>query len=92
MTNRLTKDEFKKSITEYFTKGTGLTISAAKKQIKAAMTIDKYGNTENERIKHGNVHLFYCNNPNYCGGLKNGYGKGFYISNCGFTGGGTIKI
>ena len=47
---------------------------------------------QNERIKVSNVTLFYCNNANYAGGLKNGYGKGWYISNGGFTGGSTIKL
>ena len=88
----VTKLDFKKNIISFFTKESGLTITAAKAKIKKDLIIDKYGNTANERIKAGNVTLFYCNNNNYCGGLKNGYGKGWYISNGGFTGGSTIKL
>jgi len=88
----VTKLDFKKNIISFFTKESGLTITAAKAKIKKELIIDKYGNTKNESIKAGNVTLFYTNNSNYCGGLKNGYGKGFYISNGGFTGGSTIKL
>ena len=90
--NQVTNSDFKKNIISFFTKESGMTITAAKEQIKKVLVIDKYGNTINERIKAGNVTLFYCNNSNYCGGLKNGYGKGWYISNGGFTGGSTIKL
>ena len=87
-----TKEDFLNSIILYFKKETGLSIAAAKSKIKSKLIIDKYGDTENDRIKGGNVTLFYTNNPKYCGGLKNGYGKGWYISNGGFTGGSTIKL
>lgn len=90
--NTVSKEQFKKDIVKFFKKETGLTISQAKAKIKESIVIDKYGNTENESIKASNVKLFYCNNPNYCQGKKNGYGKGWYISNGGFTGGSTIKI
>ena len=88
----LTKTEFKKSIIKFFTKETGLTITAAKAKIKESLIIDKYGNTDNDRIKAGNVTLFFTNNTNYSGGIKNGYGRGWYISNNGFTGGSTVKL
>jgi len=88
----LSKADFKKNICAFFTKETGLTITQAKDKIRSQLVIDKWGNTQNERIKGGNVTLFYCNNANYCGGVKNGYGKGWYISNGGFTGGSTIKL
>ena len=88
----VTKEDFLKHIKAFFTKESGMSISKAKAKIKSEMIIDKWGNTENERIKVGNVTLFYCNNANYCGGLKNGYGKGWYISNGGFTGGSTVKL
>ena len=88
----LTKTEFKKSIIKFFTKETGLTITAAKAKIKESLIIDKYGNTDNDRIKAGNVTLFFTNNTNYSGGVKNGYGRGWYISNNGFTGGSTVKL
>ena len=88
----LTKTEFKKSIIKFFTKKTGLTITAAKAKIKESLIIDKYGNTDNDRIKAGNVTLFFTNNTNYSGGIKNGYGRGWYISNNGFTGGSTVKL
>ena len=90
--NTVTKLEFKKNIIAFFTKESGMTITAAKEAIRKTLLIDKYGNATGSSIKAGNVKLFYCNNSNYCGGLKNGYGKGWYISNGGFTGGSTIKL
>ena len=88
----VSKDQFKKDIIKFFCNETKMTIKQAKDKIKSTLIIDKYGNTQNERIKVSNVTLFYCNNANYAGGLKNGYGKGWYISNGGFTGGSTIKL
>lgn len=88
----VTKEDFLNHIKTFFTKESGMSIAKAKAKIKSELVIDKWGNTENERIKVGNVTLFYCNNSNYCGGLKNGYGKGWYISNGGFTGGSTVKL
>ncbi len=88
----VSKDQFRKNIIAFFKKETGLTIAAAKTRIKNTLKIDKWGNTENDRIKAGNVTLFYTNNPNYCGGLRNGFGRGWYIGNCGFTGGSIIKL
>jgi hypothetical protein len=88
----LNKNEFKKSITTFFKKQSGLSITEAKSKIKSVMVIDKYGNSHNESILAGNVKLFYTANTNYAGGLKNGYGKGWYITNQGFTGGSTIKL
>lgn len=85
-------EDFKKNICDFFKKESGLTIPAAKAKIKTVLVIDKYGNTHNEQIKVGNVRLFFTNNDNYCGGIKNGYGRGWYISNGGFTGGSTIKL
>lgn len=84
--------EFKKEIIKFFTKQTGLTIKQAKDKIKKDLIIDKWGNTDNDRIKAGNVTLYFTNNPNYAGGLKNGFGRGWYISNCGFTGGSEVKL
>ena len=92
MKETLTKSEFKKSIIKFFTKETGLSINDAKAKIKESLIIDKYGNTDNDRIKCSNVTLFFTNNTNYSGGVKNGYGRGWYISNNGFTGGSTIKL
>lgn len=88
----VTKENFKKSIIKFFTEGSKMNIKQAKEKIKSQLIIDRYGNTEKDRIKVGNVTLFYTNNPNYSGGIKNGYGKGWYISNGGFTGGSTIKL
>jgi len=88
----VSKENFRKSIINFFQEGSKLNIKQAKEKIKSQLIIDKYGNTENDRIKVGNVTLFYTNNPNYAGGIKNGYGKGWYISNGGFTGGSTIKL
>ena len=91
-TTILSKSDFTSNIISFFEEKTGVSIDQSKKQIKAKLVIDKWGNTQNERMSFSNVTLFYCNNSNYCGGLKNGYGKGWYISNQGFTGGSTIKI
>lgn len=88
----VTREQFKTDIVKFFEKESGLTINAAIKKIKSEMVIDKWGNTNKDRVKAGNVTLFFTNNSNYCGGLKKGYGKGFYISNNGFTGGSTIKL
>ncbi len=89
---KVSSEVFKREIISFFKKQTGLTISEAKKKIRKNIIIDKYGNTHNESIKAGNVKFFYCNNSNYAGGIKNGYGKGWYISNVGFTGGSEIKL
>lgn len=88
----VTKEQFKKDIIAFFKKETGLSIAQAKAKIKSLIIIDKWGNTTNETIKAGNVKVYYVNNPNYCQGAKNGYGKGYYISNQGFTGGSIIKL
>ena len=88
----VTKEQFAKDIINFFESSTGMTIKEAQKKIKQSIIIDKFGNTDNDRIKTSNVTLFFTNNENYCGGLKNGYGKGWYLSNGGFTGGSTIKI
>ena len=90
--NKLTKEDFKKEIIKFFKKQSGLSITEAKAKIKATLVIDKWGNTDNDRIKVGNVTLFFTNNTNYCGGIKNGYGRGWYISNAGLTGGLIIKL
>jgi len=92
MFTAVSKDQFKKDIIAFFKKETGLSITEAKNKIKSKLIIDKWGNTHNERIKAGNVSLFFCNNANYSGGAKNGYGRGWYISNGGFTGGSTVKL
>jgi len=92
MTTQVSKPDFKKNIIAFFEKESGLSITDAKTKIKSELIIDKWGNTDKDRIKAGNVTLFFTNNANYCGGLKNGYGKGWYISNGGFTGGSTIKL
>ncbi len=92
MFTSVSKDQFKKDIIKFFKKETGLTITEAKAKIKSTIIIDKWGNTHNDRIKGGNVTLFYTNNSNYSGGVKTGFGRGWYISNGGFTGGSTIKL
>jgi len=88
----MTAQEFKKSITSFFKKESGISVSEAKKRIRKTLIIDKWGNTHGNSIQAKNVKVFYTNNSNYCGGVKNGYGKGWYISNAGFTGGSTIKL
>ena len=79
--NTLSIQEFKKEIISYFTKNSGLTISEAKKQIKAKMNIDEYDNS----VKIGNVRVFRTVNKNFAGGKANGYGAGWYITNAGKT-------
>lgn len=86
------REDFKKSIVSFFEEQSGLTITQAMSDIKKKLVIDEYGNTHNERLKFANVTLFFTNNHNYAGGLKNGFGRGWYISNSGFTGGSTVKI
>lgn len=88
----VTKEDFKKNIIAFFKKETGLTIAQAKAKIKESYFVDKYGNNHNNDMKAGNVKLFYTNNANYGNGKKNGWGKGWYIGNSGFTGGNTIKL
>lgn len=83
------KEDFKPAIIKYFEDNSGLSLEVAKKQITNKMKANRDGS---EYIKAGNVRLFYTNNPNYAGGLKNGFGAGFYITNGGFTGGSTIKL
>ena len=75
--------QFKKEIISHFESGTSVSLSKSKKEIKANMIFDEYDNS----IKAGNVRLFFTDNENYAGG-----GKGFYISNCGLTGGSEIKL
>ena len=89
---QLTTQTFKEKIISYFEQNSGFTIEKAIQQIKQNLIIDKYGNTHNDSIKTNNVRLFYTNNENYSGGKKNGFGKGWYISNSGLTGGSTVKI
>lgn len=83
-----TKKNFTKEIKKHFKAISGLTIAEAKAKIKKQMIVDEYDN----QVRAGNVKLLYTDNPNYCGGIKNGYGKGFYLSNIGFTGGSQIKL
>jgi hypothetical protein len=85
---KLSKEEFAKQIKSHFRKGSGLTITEAKAKIKKQMLVDEY----NTQILVDNVRFFYTSNSNYCGGKKNGYGKGFYLSNSGFKGGSEIKL
>ncbi len=92
MNKAATAEDFKANIIAFFKEQSGLTIAAAKAKIKSAMVIDKWGNSTNESLKGGNVTLFYCCNENYAGGKKNGYGRGWYISNKTFAYGATIKL
>jgi hypothetical protein len=88
----MTDLEFKKQIIAFFKKNSGLTITQAKAQIKKVMVIDKWGNQHNSEISAKNVRVFYTHNSNFANGVKNGYGRGWYITNVGFTGGRTIKL
>lgn len=92
MERNLTADQFRSNIITFFEEGTGMKTPIAQDLIRKQLIIDKWGNTHNESMKFANVRLFYCANRNYAGGAKNGYGKGWYISNGGFTGGSTIKL
>lgn len=84
----ISKEQFSKNIKKVFVKGSGLSIVKAKAKIKEQIKTDEY----NTAIKVGNIRLFYTSNTNYCGGKTNGYGKGFYLSSIGFTGGAQIKL
>jgi|AntAceMinimDraft_17_1070374.scaffolds.fasta_scaffold493271_2 hypothetical protein len=83
-----TKEIFKNEIIKFFVNETGLTITKAKAKIKAKIKIDMY----DDDITTSNVRLFYTSNPNYSGGLKNGFGIGFYICKTGLSGNNVIKI
>jgi len=85
---KVTKAQFAKDIKKHFKNVSGLTITEAKAKIKKQIKLDEYDN----QVRAGNVKLFYTDNDNYCGGVRNGYGKGFYISSVGFTGGDQIRL
>jgi len=88
----MTKDEFKNEIINFFETESGLTIEQAKEKIRKDYFLDKYGNPHNDRIKTSNVVLKYIANQKYAGGIMNGFGPGWYISNVGFTGGSEVKL
>lgn len=88
----VSKEQFKENIIAFFQEQTGMSIQQGIDKIKSELVIDKWGNTENDSIKASNVRLFYTNNVNYQQGEKNNGGKGFYLSNAGFTGGGVVKL
>lgn len=81
-------EKFKKEIIKFFTNETGLTLNDAKALIKDKIKIDFYDTD----IITSNVRLFYTSNPNYSGGLRNGYGIGFYITKIGLTGSNEVKV
>ncbi|MDR1347823.1 MAG: hypothetical protein LBJ63_05245 [Prevotellaceae bacterium] len=74
---RVSKEEFRKSIIEYFETNSKRSISEAKKEITKRLKKDEFDNS----IKVGNVRVFYTSNKKFAGGKQNGYGEGFYISN-----------
>jgi len=84
----ISKQQFTKEIKRHFTTNTGLSIVEAKRQIKNQIKIDEFDTS----IKTSNVRMFYTSNTNYSGGKRNGYGKGFYLTSVGFTGGSEIKL
>lgn len=88
----VSKSEFEKNIKRFFEKESGMSINDAMRKLKEMVKIDKWGNTHNDQINAGNVVMRYTHNINYAGGLKNGFGRGIYLSNAGFTGGSTIKL
>jgi hypothetical protein len=75
-------EEFERLIKKYFVINAKMSIAEAKRRIKKQLKIDKYGNVvgQSNSIRAGNVIVFYATNPNFAGGVKNGYGKGWYIS------------
>ena len=79
--NKLTKKQFLKNIITFFEKESKMSISEAKRKITKQLESDKY---ENDIIV-SNVKLFYTDNNNFAGGIKRGYGKGFYIEKTGFN-------
>jgi hypothetical protein len=85
---KISNKEFVNQIKEYFIKESGLSISKAKEIIKKQIVLDEFNN----EYKVGNVKLFYTSNSNFCQGVKNGYGAGWYLSNISFHGGDYIKI
>ena len=84
----VTKEQFKKDLKKHFTTESGFTITTAKKIIREQLKKDQWDNA----IKVGGVRLFFTDNVDYSGGVKNGFGKGFYLTSVGFTGGAEIKL
>lgn len=64
---------------KFLEENTQLTIIEVIKKIKKNIII-KDGNAENSEIVFSNVRVFYTHNKNFCGGIKNKFGDGFYIS------------
>ena len=79
--SKLTKKQFLKNIITFFEEESKMSIFAAKRKIIKQLESDKY---ENDIIV-SNVKLFYTDNNNFAGGIKKGYGKGFYIEKTGFN-------
>lgn len=71
----LVKETFAKKIKTFFRAETGLTVHQMITKMKKERGIDDMYYTVS------NVRLFYTDNPNYVGGVSNGYGKGWYITN-----------
>tara|TARA_R110000796_G_scaffold43258_1_gene106271 strand:+ start:1042 stop:1305 length:264 start_codon:yes stop_codon:yes gene_type:complete len=85
---KVSKYQFKKDLKKHFTSKSGLSIATAKQLIKKQIKINCWDNS----IKISGVRLFFTDNINYSGGVKNGFGKGFYLTSVGFTGGSEIKL
>lgn len=84
----VTKKQFNNNIIKFFEKNAGMSIAKAKNVIRKQLKQDEFDND----FKVGNVRLFYTSNDNYKQGQWNGGGKGWYLTNCGFTGGSEIKL
>ncbi len=84
----VSKEQLKKDLKIYFSSKAGLTIIKAKRLIKDQLKENEWNNS----IKVDNIRLFFTDNVNYGGGAKNGFGKGFYLTSIGFTGGSEIKL
>lgn len=77
MAQSISRQEFKKEIIAFFEQE--MTIAEAKKKITEMMKKDEFDN----KISVSNVRVMYTANKNFCGGVKNGYGPGWYITNAG---------
>lgn len=71
----VTKEIFSKNIKSFFRAETGVTV------LQMIAKMKKERQNDDMYFTVSNVRLFYTNNPNYAGGVKNGYGKGWYITN-----------
>ncbi|MCF8339611.1 MAG: hypothetical protein K9I82_01420 [Chitinophagaceae bacterium] len=71
----LVKGTFAKKIKSFFRTETGLTVHQMISKMK------KEREKDDMYFTVSNVRLFYTDNPNYAGGVNNGYGRGWYITN-----------